>query len=136
MKNFLLIPVMLTLFSIGGAAQKSVSELPAAHSAALQKYLKRHPDLKFLSEKSYDQEYLSGMRESFGQRFTPFYQRGDFNYDGVQDFAVVLKKDVAPKREPRLAESHQLQYTVAVVIFNGARNGTYNVYSGVQRLVP
>lgn len=125
MKNFFLLTILLTLFSTVGLAQKSVSELPAAQSAALKNYLKKHPDLRFLSEKSYDREYLKTMREDFGARFTPFYRRGDFNADGVPDFAVILKKNVPPKKEPGLAESHRLQYTLAVVVFNGARRGSY-----------
>ncbi len=125
MKEFFLLTILLTLFSTGGLAQKAVSDLSPAQSAALRDYLKKHPDLRFLSEKSYDREYLKTMREDFGQRFTPFYRRGDFNDDGVPDFAVILKKNVPPKKEPGLAQTHQLQYTVAVVVFNGARNGTY-----------
>lgn len=135
-KNFLPATIMLMFFSIGGWAQKSVSELPAAHSAALKAYLKKHPDLRFLSEKSYDQEYLKTMREDFGARFTPFYRRGDFNDDGVQDFAVILKKNVPPKKEPGLAESHRLQYTLAVVVFNGARRGTYKSVFSQSAVAP
>lgn len=125
MKRIFLTLLLLTLCSTGGLAQKSVSDLQAAQSNALQEYLKNNPELKFLSEKSYDQEYLKWMREDFGQSFTPFYRQGDFNNDRVPDFAVILEKNIPPKRETGLAETHQLQYTVVVVIFNGAKDGTY-----------
>ena len=133
--NFLAL-LLLTLFSISGLAQKSVSELPTAQSNALQEYLKNNPDLKFLSEKSYDQEYLKAMREGFGQSFTPFYRQGDLNSDGVPDFAVILKKNIPPIREPDLAETHQLQYTVVVVVFNGAKDGTYKSVFSLAATVP
>jgi hypothetical protein len=115
----------LLCLPIGCAAQKSVSELPPAHASALQQFLSAHPGLEFLSERSYDQEYLKWMRESFGTRFTPFYQKGDFNRDGRQDFAMVLAKDTPPKEDLDLGESHRFRYDVTVVIFNGLNGGAY-----------
>jgi hypothetical protein len=113
------------LFSGSSLAQKSISDLAAAHSNALQSYLAENPELKFLSEESCDREYLEMMRGDFGARFTPFYQQGDFNRDGKRDFAVVLLKNVPPQRNPDLAESHQLEYQLVIVIFNGASNRSF-----------
>ncbi len=136
MKRIFLALLLLTLFSISGLAQKSVSDLPPAQSKALQEYLTNNPELKFLSEKSYDPEYLKVMREDFGQNFTPFYRQGDFNYDRVPDFAVILEKNIPPKKETGLAETHQLQYTVVIVIFNGAKDGTYKSVFSETATVP
>lgn len=136
MKRIFLTLLLLTLCSTGCLSQKSVSDLPTAQSNALQEYLKNNPELKFLSEKSFNQEYLKDMREYYGQSFTPFYRQGDFNADGVPDFAVILEKNIPPIREPDVTETHQLQYTVVVVIFNGAKDGTYKSVFSFPAIVP
>jgi hypothetical protein len=117
--------LLLLLSSLNVAAQKSVSQLAPAHASALQQFLSEHSDLDFLSERDCDREALKGMREHFGARFMPFYRVGDFNYDGRQDFALVLAKDTPPKEDPDLADTHRFQYEVTVVVFNGLRRGGY-----------
>jgi hypothetical protein len=108
-----------------GTAQKSVSQLRPAHASALQQFLSKHPNLDFLSETDCDREVLKDMRKHFGARFMPYYRVGDFNHDRRQDFALVLLKDVAPKEESGLADSHRFQYEVVIVVFNGTRTGRY-----------
>lgn len=128
MKFSCAIVLLLAAASFSVVGQESVSSLQQAHSAALKKYLARYPKLKFLSEKRYDQAYLEFMRfEDFGKGFMPFYRYGDFNRDGRQDFAVILAKDVPPKRIRDVAETHKLEYQLRIVIFNGGRNGAYRV---------
>ena len=117
--------LFLLLLPICGAAQKSTSQLLPAHDVALQQFLLGHTDLEFLSSKNYDHGTLRDLRKHFGARFMPYYRRGDFNHDGRQDFAVVLKKKVSPKEYPDLAETHRFRYEVTVVIFNGYRGGKY-----------
>jgi hypothetical protein len=117
--------VLLLLLPVGGAAQRSVSELLPAHASALQQFLSKHPDLEFLSEHDCDRETLRSMREHFGARFMPYYRVGDFNHDGRKDFALVLAKDAPPKEDPDLAESHRFQYELTVVVFNGVGGGGY-----------
>ena len=113
------------LLPFGGAAQLSVSQLLPAHASALQQFLSKHPDLKFLSESDYDREALKDMRKRFGARFMPYYRVGDFNHDGREDFALVLAKHTPPKKDPDLADTHRFQYAVTVVVFNGLTGGGY-----------
>lgn len=113
------LPVVLT-------AQKSVSELVPAHASALREFLTRHPELKFMSEKSIHQDYLQYMRGHLGARLTPFYQKGDFNGDGRQDSAVILARKGPPEDQgPELAGSHRYRYPITIVIFNGTKSGAY-----------
>jgi hypothetical protein len=107
------------------AAQKSLSALPPAHASALRGFLRLRPKLKFLSEGRIDPEYLKFIRKHFGAQFTPFYQQGDFNGDGRQDFAAVLIKDVPPEDMPGLADTHRLRFQLSVVVFNGSRSGRF-----------
>lgn len=121
-----LILALLPLLTLPvGVSQKSVSHLQPSHASALQRYLSIHPDLDFLSERDCDPGTLNDMRKHFGARFTPYYRVGDFNHDGRHDFALVLMKDVPPKEDPDLADTHRFQYEVAVVVFNGVRGGGY-----------
>jgi hypothetical protein len=117
--------LLLLLLPLDSAAQKSVSQLLLAHASALQQFLSGHPDLDFLSESGCDRDSLRDMRKHFGARFMPYYRVGDFNRDGRQDFALVLVKDVPPKEDPGLADTHRFQYEVTVVVFNGLRGGGY-----------
>jgi hypothetical protein len=127
MKRSALSLLCILIIQLCAVAQKSVSDLPPAHASVLQEFLTSNPGLDFLSERNINYDYVKYMREHMGARFTPFYQRGDFNQDGRQDFAMILLKDAPPKRDPDLAESHQYQYQVTVVIFNGSRGGKYKV---------
>lgn len=125
MKKVALSLSLLLWASLHCAAQKNVADLPPAHAAALQEFLSAHPDLDFMSERLIDADYLKSMRESLGLRFTPYYQKGDFNHDGSQDFAVILMKDVPPEEDPNLTETHRFRYQLTVVIFNGSKGGKY-----------
>jgi hypothetical protein len=64
MKKAMLCCLWFFFLSIAGAAQTSVSALSPVHASALQQYLTKHPDLEFLTEKVYDQDYLKWMREA------------------------------------------------------------------------
>jgi hypothetical protein len=108
------------------SAQKSVSELSPAHASALQQFLTKHDGLEFLSETVTEQSILKDMRKNFGIHFRPFYRVGDFNRDGVQDFALILAKEGGPTGDngPDISETHRYLYEVTIVIFNGVR-GSY-----------
>ena len=105
----------LLLLPLFVAAQKSVSELPPAHASALQEFLTKHPELQFLSEREMDKETLKDMRKNFGARLTPYYRTGDFNRDGIQDFAMILAKEVSFPKMPSsleiLAFTHTARHT-------------------------
>src|SRR5688572_2220193 len=91
-----LIILFLLFLTFDANAQKSVSELPAAHASALQKFLTTHDGLEFLSETACDKNILKYMRKDFGARFRPYYRTGDFNRDGLPDFAMILAKEGGP----------------------------------------
>ena len=123
MRKIIFAFLLLLLLPFGGEAQKSVSQLLPAHAAALQQFLSKHPSLEFLSESDYDREALKDMRKRFGAHSMPYYQVGDFNHDGRQDFALVLAKRTPPKKDPALADTHRFQYEFTVVVFNGLSGG-------------
>lgn len=125
MKKIALSLLCVLLSPLYCAAQKSVADLLPAHASALQEFLTTRPELDFMSERLLDRDYLKYMREHLGARFTPFYQKGDFNQDLQQDFAVILMKDAPPEEDPDLADTHRFRYQVTVVIFNGSRGGKY-----------
>jgi hypothetical protein len=126
MSKTILSLLLLIILPICGMAQKSVSQLLPAHASSLQQFLTKHSDLDFLSEKDCDEESLKDMRKHFGAHFTPYYRIGDFNHDGIQDFALVLAKDTRPKEDPDLADTHRFQYELVIVIFNGLKRGGYS----------
>ncbi|MDQ2975558.1 MAG: hypothetical protein M3R69_09130 [Acidobacteriota bacterium] len=117
----------LLLLPLSIAAQKSVSELPPAHASALQEFLSKHSELQFLSEREMDKETLKDMRKNFGARLTPYYRTGDFNRDGIQDFAMILAKEGPPSEDlgPDIAETHRYAHDITVVIFNGQKKGGF-----------
>ncbi len=119
---------VLTLFflTLDASAQKAVADLPPAHASAIQQFLSKHDGLEFLSETALDQTILKDMRKSFGAHFNPFYRTGDFNKDGLADFAIILAKKGGPTGDQGsgIAETHRYLYDLTIVIFNG-RRGTY-----------
>lgn len=119
----------LVVMPLSVLAQKSVSELHPAHASALHAFITKHPELQFLSERELDKQILKDMRKNFGPRLTPYYRQGDFNHDGVQDFAMILAKEGPPSKDlgPDLAESHRYRHDIAVVIFNGQKRGGFKV---------
>ena len=118
-----LIFLCLLLLPLFVTAQKSVSELPSTHASALQEFLTKHPELQFLSEREMDKEILKDMRKNFGARLTPYYRTGDFNRDGIQDFAMILAKDGPPSQDAgsEIAETHRYRHEITIVIFNGQK---------------
>jgi hypothetical protein len=102
-------------------AQKSVSELPPSQTAVLQQFLTEHGSLEFLSETVTDKSILKDMRKSFGLTFRPFYRAGDFNHDGIADFAMILRKPGGPTGDQGegIADTHRKLYDMTIVIFNG-----------------
>jgi hypothetical protein len=126
-QNLTLLTVLFLLFlTVDANAQKTLSELPPAHASALQQFLTKHDGLEFLSETVCDQAILKDMRKNFGTRFTPYYRTGDFNRDGVPDFAMILAKQGGPigDQGSDISETHRYLYDLTIVIFNG-RRGTY-----------
>lgn len=115
--------------SVASRAQKSVSDLKPLHAAALEKFIRQRPHLEFLSEMEIDQATLKDMRKNFGTPLTPFYRIGDFNQDGIQDFALILATEGTPAEDagPDLAETHRYRHELSVVIFNGQKKGGYRV---------
>jgi hypothetical protein len=122
--KFILLVVFL-LLPVGVLGQKSVSALLPAHAAALQEYLTQNPELEFLSETALDKQMLRDMRKDFGPQMTPYYRKGDFNHDGLQDFALILVKEGPPKEVEGLSEPYNYEYEMNIVVFNGQRRGGY-----------
>jgi hypothetical protein len=75
-----------------------------------------------------NKEILTDMRKNFDARLNPYYRVGDFNRDGIRDFAMILANEGAPKDlGSTLAETHRYHHEIAVVIFNGQQKGGFRV---------
>ena len=91
-KRFAVI-ILIFLAAQFGYAQKSknyFSHLPPRHRQVLKKWLANQTGLRPATEKDASQENLKLARRDDG-KFQPFYAAGDFNQDGKEDFAVLLK---------------------------------------------
>ncbi len=112
----------LLLFAtpIASMAQRSVTEYTPAQRAALQAFIDKNPSYQFIPETWFEEDTLKAARIEwgFGRNFKPYYQTGDFNRDGIRDFAVILLtgKNV---NDPNSG--------MHVVVFNGAKGGKYRV---------
>lgn len=109
--------LIILLFMVTAYSQSSVESLDPKHAAALAQFISKNKDYKFLSEKVNDTDDLKYMRETFGKNFTPYYRTGDFNKDKIKDFALILSRHGESKDDG--------DHSLAVVIFNGQRNGTF-----------
>ena len=119
--------VMMIVFGVTAVlGQKQMSDLDQKHAAALETFLSRNGDYRFLSESVIEAHYLKDMRNDF-KGLKPYYRVGDLNRDGIRDFAIILSRKGARKDNGEgVAETHRYDYPLAVVIFNGTKNGTYN----------
>jgi hypothetical protein len=87
-----ILTVLILLLPTVAVAQKSVTEYTGAQRAALQGFIEKNPSYQFIPETWFDEETLKYARDEggFGKNFKPYYQTGDFNRDGMRDFAVIL----------------------------------------------
>ncbi len=124
MKSLLLILMLVFSFSIFG--QKTISELKLAHARAIKRFLSKNKDYSFLSEKAFDVDTLRQYRKDFGKLLKPYYREGDFNRDGIADFALILsRKGVRPTNTREAGSPYEFNHPLALVIFNGSKNGTF-----------
>ncbi len=114
-------------FSSFAFGQKSVASLNPKHAAALEQFLSKNKQYQFLREGGFDEEPLKLARNFYGKNLTPYYKVGDFNHDRILDFALILSRKGDPKRnDPSVdSEPHKYLFPLAVVIFNGNKNGNF-----------
>lgn len=65
-------------------------EIKTEYKSVLKIWLDKNPNLILPNETDASQEDLKAWRKS-NKDFQPFYAVGDFNQDGKEDFAVLLK---------------------------------------------
>src|SRR5215211_2300663 len=115
-KSILLIATLAIPTTGMSAKQKdSVPQLIPKHKAVLQKWLAQKPNFRLAIEEDCGdcQDDLAQIRRGDGGKwkavpnYQPYYSVGDFNSDGIEDFAVALIK--TDKQEQRFA----------IAIFNG-----------------
>lgn len=124
------------LFSMNAFAQKSVSELLPAHAAALQEYLAAHKNNGFRQEYVLDEEFLKAMRKYRSKGFKPNYITGDFNRDRIKDFAVLMTREGEPVKNDSGTETHNPDYPLTLVIFNGLKKGGFRVAYNIDLMGP
>ena len=93
----------------------------AAEKAAVDEFLRRHPDLRLAADADRQHASDGDVRRLYGV-YHPYFVRGDLNDDGVLDFVVAfVRKD--PPRDPSW---------FSVVVFTGRENaGAQTFASGV-----
>lgn len=123
--KLILASLCIFILPVLGFGQKAVANLKPSHAIALEQFLSKNKDYQFLSSKVIDAEYMKFIRESFGKTFEPYYQVADFNRDKSEDFAVILSRKGERKESGATSEEHKYDYPLAVVIFNGNKNGTF-----------
>lgn len=120
-----LITCIVLVAALTAGAQKRIDDLRPAHATALKAFLTTNSKFKFLPETAMDAEYLKGMRRG-ARNMTPYYSIGDFNRDGILDFAVLVSRAGKVRDNGAgMAETHRYDQPLAVVIFNGNRAGKY-----------
>jgi hypothetical protein len=123
--RLLVVTALVLLLSSVGLNQKNVTDLKPAHAIALEQFLSRNKNYGFLSEKVLDAEYLKDMRKYF-KNLRPYYNVADYNRDGALDFSLILSRKGQPKDNGEgMAETHRYDHPMAIVIFNGNRQGKY-----------
>jgi hypothetical protein len=113
------------ILSVQCFGQKTIADLKPSHATALRQFLSKNKDYRFLSTKVISAGYMKFMRESMGKTFEPYYQTADFNRDKIADFAVILSRKGERRKSGATSEEHKYDYPLAVVIFNGNKNGTF-----------
>lgn len=133
MRNLLLL--LLCFFVMSSNGQTSVGSLKPAHAAALEEYLSTHPKNGFRQEyvlDVLDPEYLKEIRKSFRKGFMPSYAKGDFNRDGVEDFALLLTRKGESVENDIKLQTHNPDYPLTLVVFNGVKRSAKSLRSRVQ----
>lgn len=115
-----LLSLFILLFASSTFGQKTVSELRPDHAAALQSYLSKNRNYQFISETALHAQDLKFMRGFLGAKAKPYYYVGDFNQDGLKDFALILGV------RQRLTTTKS-KLPLHVVIFNGLKNKKFEV---------
>jgi len=123
--KLILSSLCIFILSVLCFGQKAVADLKPSHATALEQFLSKNKEYQFLSSKVIDAEYMKFIRESFGKIFEPYYQVADFNRDKIADFAIILSRKGERKESGATSEEHKYDYPLAVVIFNGNKNGTF-----------
>jgi len=124
MKIFLL-GLFVFLFPVLCFGQTMLADLKPAHAAVLEDFLSKNKEYQFLSSKVISADYMKFVRESLGKNAKPYYLAADFNQDKFEDFAIILSRKGARKASGATSQEHKYDYPLAVVIFNGSKNGTY-----------
>jgi hypothetical protein len=113
------------IFSVFCHGQRTIADLKPQHANVLKEFLTKNKQYKFLSSSVINPKYMKFIRESFGETFKPYYQVADFNNDKIPDFAVILSRNGKRKDSGATSEEHRYDYPLAIVIFNGNKNGSY-----------
>ncbi len=124
--KIILVIFLVIGFSISSFGQKKLDDLKPPHKSALNGFLSKNLDYKFLSEAKIAADYLKTMRGDFGKSFAPYYRVGDFNNDKVIDFAMILAKKGTPIDQGKeMSEEHRYRQKLAIIIFNGQKAGGF-----------
>lgn len=137
MRRALLMGAVLFVCSVGAEAQRSLASLPSAHASAVRKFLAENPDIKFLSELAIDPGDLKEMRPYLSDTTRkPYYETGDWNRDGVRDFAVVLTRGRAARLPADEVEARRNDLELLLVAFHGKRRGGFEAVHSEDLEVP
>jgi hypothetical protein len=118
--------IFILAFGLSAFGQKTVADLQPSHAIALEKFLSANKSFGFMSEnfidKNFGEKYLADMRKYFKKPLKPYYIVGDFNKDKITDFALILTREIPPKKAE---DGDYFIYSLTVAIFNGSKKGTF-----------
>ncbi len=124
--KIILLMFLMGALSICSFGQKKLDNLKPHHKTALNGFLSKNRDYKFLSEDKIAADYLKIMRGDFGKSFAPYYRVGDFNNDKAIDFAMILAKKGTPIDQGKeMSKEHRYRQKLAIIIFNGQKAGGF-----------
>ncbi len=121
-----LLIIFIFILGLNVFGQKSVADLQKNHAIALEKFLSANKNYGFMSEnfidKDFGEDYLIDMRKWFKKPLKPYYIVGDFNKDKIVDFALILSRNIAPKKAE---DSDYYIHSLTIAIFNGGKKGAF-----------
>lgn len=122
------------LLLLAAASASAQAELPKAPRVALEAYLSGAPAYRLLPDSAFfDRDGDDGALPHVAPDFRPYWRVGDFNGDGVEDFAALV---FGPPAQQQRAWGGRTSYEARALVFNGQPDRTYHVAAELYGEIP